>query len=145
MFNMQHKFTTSGTWNKSSKKQKRQREYHEHIQPTGLLQLLCTNPTTTNHTWLNSRQFYYTLDMTERLNDCFMQLWTRWWWASQAWNMQDLTYQNIIVIQTKSVHMSAEAVVLHYGIWYLASVNRKDKTDKRTELRLGGQHERNCT
>jgi hypothetical protein len=34
-------------------------------------------------------------------------------------------------------------VVVHYGIWYSASVNRKKKQINRTELRLGRRHERN--
>jgi hypothetical protein len=120
-----------------------QREYHEHIQHTGLILLLCTNPSATNHTSLNSREFYYTLDMNERLSDYFTQLWNRWWWAGEAWNMQGLKYRDITVILTKSVQMSGHVVVVYNGVLYLDSVNRKKKMN-RTELRLGGQHERNC-
>jgi len=46
----------------------------------------------------------------ERLNDCFVQLYTPWWWASEAWNKQQLTYYNTIVILTKCEHMLVDTV-----------------------------------
>jgi len=45
-------------------------EYHEQIQNIRLLQLLCTNPYTINHTLMNLQQFCYIVKMIKRLNDC---------------------------------------------------------------------------
>jgi len=48
---------------------------------------ITVNKSTTNQTLANLRQFFYTLEMIKRLNDCFMQLCTPWWWASEGRNM----------------------------------------------------------
>jgi len=47
-------------------------------------QLMCANPSTINHTLTNLRHFYCKLEIIERLNDCFMQLCTLWWWDLRA-------------------------------------------------------------
>jgi len=67
-------------------------------QTNSLLQLLCTYPSTINHTLTNLRQFYYVLVMINGLNDCFMQLRTPRRWASEGRHMDELTYYIILVI-----------------------------------------------
>jgi len=55
--------------------------YQKHTQINSLLQLLCTYPSTTNHTMKLLWPFYNILEMIKGLHDCCMQHWTPWWWA----------------------------------------------------------------
>jgi len=41
-----------------------------------LQQLLCTNPSTINHTLTNLQQLYHILEVIKRSNNCFIQLCT---------------------------------------------------------------------
>jgi hypothetical protein len=75
------------------------------IKPIFFCKFQFTYPSLIKHTLMNLRQFLYILEMMKSFNDCFMQLCTPWWWASETRNKQQLTYYNTIVILTKYVHL----------------------------------------
>ena len=56
----------------------------EYIKTDSLLQFLCTNPSTINRTLTNLGQFCYILEMMKMLKYCLPQLYSTWWWASEA-------------------------------------------------------------